>query len=95
MAAIIRYQQGDGAMMMFIGGCLFELFMQVLMYGLGRFVISIVSFGRARAIGIKEFLSNEWPAYDEDGKMLVPEWAAMIIGVMTLFALMALLTALR
>ncbi|NGZ85474.1 hypothetical protein [Duganella aceris] len=82
-------------MMTFIGGCLFELFVQVLMYGLGRFVISIVSFNRARAIGIKEFFSNDRPAYDEEGKMLVPEWAAMIIGVMTLFASVALFTAFR
>jgi hypothetical protein len=86
-------------MITFIGGCLFELFMQVLMYGLGRFVISIVSFGRARAIGVKEIFGqgygHDHPAYDTDGKMLVPAWAAMIIGVLTLFASVALLTSLR
>lgn len=86
-------------MMMFMGGLLFELFMQVMMYGLGRFVISVVSFGRARAIGVKEIFSQDFghdhPAYDGHGKMLVPAWAAMIIGVITLLGLVTLLVALR
>lgn len=86
-------------MLMFVGQCMFSLFMEVLMYGFGRFVISTVSFGRARAIGVKEIFSQDFghdhPAYDTDGRMLVPAWAATIIGVVTLFGLVALFVALR
>jgi hypothetical protein len=86
-------------MLMFVGQCLFNLFMEVLMYGFGRLVIAIVSLGRARAIGIKEIFNQDFghdhPAYDQDGKMLVPAWAATIIGVATLFGLVALFLSLR
>jgi len=86
-------------MLMFIGEFLFTLFMEVLMYGFGRLVISTVSFGRARAIGVKEIFSQDFghdhPAYDKDGKMLVPAWAATIIGVVTLFGSLALYASLR
>jgi hypothetical protein len=80
--------------MMLIGEFLFYFFMEVLMYGLGRLVIPIISFGRARAIRVKEIFSNDRPAYDDNGKMLVPEWAAMMAGVITLAILMTLLAAL-
>jgi hypothetical protein len=86
-------------MLMFAGELLFYLFMEVLLYSLGRFVIPIISLGRARAVRVKEIINQGFgqdrPAYDEDGKMLVPEWAAMIIGVVTLFGLVALLVALH
>ena len=78
--------------MMFIGDFLFAAFMEVLMYGLGRFMIPIVSFGRARAVRGKEIFSSEFRAYDEDGKMLVPELAARILGIVTLVAFIVLLS---
>lgn len=81
--------------MMFIGEFLFYLFMEILMYSLGRLVIPIISFGRARAIRYSEIIfGQERPAYDEDGKMLVPEWAAMMLGVGVLIGLIALFTTL-
>lgn len=79
--------------MMFIGELLFYLFMEGLMYGLGRLMIPIISFGRARAIRLSEISGYERPAYDADRKMLVPEWAAMMLGFATLAALVVLLAA--
>lgn len=73
--------------MMIVGEFAFYLFMEVLMYSLGRLVIPIISFGRARAMRSKEIFSREPVApYADDGKMLVPEWGAAIVGVLTLTA---------
>lgn len=74
--------------MMLILQFLFSTFMELLvysvMYSIGRFMVPIVSFGRARAVRVKEIFNPGLPAYDEDGKMLVPEWAAIVLGVVTL-----------
>lgn len=71
--------------MMIIVEFAFYLFMEVLMYSLGRLVIPIISFGRARAMRSREIFSRKpVDPYTEDGKMLVPESGAALIGVMTL-----------
>jgi hypothetical protein len=77
--------------MMLIAECLFYLFMEVLLYGLGRMMVPLVSFGRARAVRGKELFSTEFRAYDEDGKMLVPEFAARLLGIVTLVAVAVLI----
>lgn len=71
--------------MMIIAEFAFYLFMEVLMYTLGRIAIPILSLGRARAVRTREIFSRKPVApYDDDGKMLVPEWAATVLGVMLL-----------
>jgi hypothetical protein len=91
---MMRYPQG--AIMMIVAEFAFYLFMEVLMYSLGRFIIPIISFGRARAVRPREIFSKDMhPAYDDDGKMLVPEWAAVVIGVLTLTAAFSIFFALR
>jgi hypothetical protein len=63
---------------------------------LGRLVIPIISLGRARATRAREIFSkNPVPAYADDGKMLVPEWATSIIGVLALTLLASLFFAFR
>jgi hypothetical protein len=81
--------------MMIIAEFAFYLFMEVLMYSLGRFVIPIISFGRARAVRTREIFSKSPVAYADDGKMLVPEWGAAMIGVLTLTLAVTIYFALR
>ena len=79
---------------MILGEFAFYVFMEVLMYSLGRFVIPIISFGRARAARTKEIFSrNPVPPYTEDGKMLVPEWGAALVGLLTLTTAISLYCA--
>ncbi|MRW89053.1 hypothetical protein GJ699_03555 [Duganella sp. FT80W] len=77
----------------------FYLFMEVLMYGLGRIVIPILTFGRARAMNIKEiatlFPRMQVEEGEGEGKLLVPEWMTAMIGVLTLTGLVMLYLALR
>lgn len=74
----------------------FYLFMEVLMYSLGRIVIPIISFGHARAMRTREIFSRKpVEPYAADGKMLVPEWGAAMIGVITLTAAVSIFFALR
>jgi len=84
--------------MMLIAQFLFYVFMELLVYGLmysiGRFMIPIVSFGHARAVRVKEIFAPGLPAYDEDGKMLISEVAARILGFATVIALVLLLSPL-
>lgn len=84
--------------MMLIAQFLFSTFIELLVYSLlysiGRFMIPIVSFGRARAVRVKEIFNPALPAYDEDGKMLIPEWAAIVLGVVTLIVFIVLLSVL-
>ena len=84
--------------MMLIAQFLFYVFMELLVYGLmysiGRLMIPVVSFRRARAVRVKEIFSPSLPAYDQDGKMLVPEWAAIMLGVVTVVALVLTLSPL-
>ncbi|WP_432379451.1 hypothetical protein [Duganella sp. P38] len=82
--------------MMIIGEFAFYLFMDVLMYSLGRLIIPIVSLGRARAVRTREIFSrNPMPPYADDGKMLIPEWGAAMAGVITLSLALSLYLALR
>lgn len=82
--------------MMIVAELAFYLFMEVLMYSLGRFIIPIISFGRARAMRTREIFSRKpVDPYTEDGKMLVPEWGAAMIGVLTLTLAITLFVALR
>jgi hypothetical protein len=82
--------------MMIVGEFAFYLFMEVLMYSLGRFIIPIISFGRARAMRSKEIFSRKLvPPYADDGKMLVPEWGAAMVGVLTLIAAISAYAALH
>ncbi len=82
--------------MMIVGEFAFYLFMEVLMYSLGRFVIPIISFGRARAMRTREIFSRKpLSPYTDDGKMLVPEWGAAMVGVLTLTAGIALYAVLH
>ncbi|MBV7535487.1 hypothetical protein KW842_06895 [Duganella sp. sic0402] len=82
--------------MMIVAEFAFYLFMEVLMYSLGRFVIFIISFGRARAVRTREIFSNKMlPPYADDGKMLVPEWGVVMVGVLTLTAAFSIFFALR
>ncbi|MYM36097.1 hypothetical protein GTP38_17330 [Duganella sp. FT94W] len=82
--------------MMIIGEFAFYLFMEVLMYSVGRFVIPVISFGRARAARPREIFSRKpLPPHAEDGKLLVPEWGVAIVGLLTLTAAIALYIALR
>ncbi|MYM81614.1 hypothetical protein GTP44_06550 [Duganella sp. FT50W] len=82
--------------MMIIGEFAFYLFMEVLMYSLGRFVIPVISFGRARAARTREIFSRKpVTTHTDDGKLLVPEWGVAIVGLLTLTAAIALYIALR
>lgn len=82
--------------MMIVAEFAFYLFMEVLMYSLGRFIIPIVSLGRARAVRTREIFSRAPVApYAEDGKLLVPEWGAAMAGVITLTLAISLYVALR
>lgn len=65
----------------------FYLFMEVLMYGLGRVVIPIITLGRARAFRFKEICTKYPYMQDEGGKMLVPEWMTVMVGFLTFMAL--------
>lgn len=82
--------------MMIVGEFAFYLFMEVLMYSVGRFVIPIISFGRARAARSREIFSRKpLPPHAEDGKLLVPEWGAAMVGVFMLTAAISLYVALH
>lgn len=81
--------------MPFVAEFAFYLLMEVIMYSIGRLVIPIISFGRARAVRAKELFGRNSMAYDEQSKMLVPEWGASLTGVLTLVALLSLYLALR
>jgi hypothetical protein len=63
----------------------FYLLMEVILYGIGRLVIAIISLSRARAVDTREFFTGYFVAYDEQGKMLVPAWGAAVVGALTLF----------
>ncbi len=68
----------------------FYLFMEVLMYGLGRIVIPILTFGRARAFRLKEICTKYPYMQDEGGKMLVPEWMTVLVGFLTFMTLITI-----
>lgn len=66
----------------------FYLLMEVILYGIGRLMIPMISLGRARAIRTREFFAGYFVAYDEKGKMLVPPWGASLVGALTLCGLL-------
>ncbi|QJD88979.1 hypothetical protein HH213_01930 [Duganella dendranthematis] len=69
----------------------FYLLMEVILYTIGRVVIPIISFGRARAIYAKEFFRGKLATYDEEtGKMLISTWGASLIGGLTLWGVLLL-----
>ncbi len=81
--------------MLIIGEFAFYIFMEVLMYGLGRAVIFLFSFGRARAENSREMSSFRLGYAGADGKVVVSEMFTILIGFITLSCVLALILTLR
>jgi hypothetical protein len=74
----------------------FYLLMEVLMYGLGRCLIPIITLGRARAANAKEIFASSARVYAEkDGKLVFSEMASAMTGVLFLSLLLPLYLAFR
>lgn len=65
-----------------------SLLFNVVFYAVGRFVIPIVSLGRARAENAREIVQGRTFIYDHrDGKVTISEFFTSAIGVIATIAL--------
>lgn len=70
--------------------------MEVILYGIGRIVIAVLSLGHARTQTFKETATAYYRFYsEEDGKTVFSHMAASMIGALTLTAIITLAIALR
>lgn len=70
--------------------------MEVIMYGIGRAAIAVLSLGRARAEGFTEILgTNHRSDGTADTRFVVPVLATQLIGIAAFTAAVTLLFALQ
>jgi hypothetical protein len=82
--------------MAIIAEFLVYIFMEFVFYGVGRLMITLVSFGQARTETFQEMKTNYARMYSvEDDKIVFTHRATSLIGVLTLFALITLLIYLK
>jgi hypothetical protein len=74
--------------MSFIAEIFLSMFFEVVCYGIGRFLIPVLSLGTARAEHLKEFRYSQALVYSRRNGMIVfSDAVASLIGLLFLFAL--------